>query len=225
MKRITDPEILERCYTQFPLTDLFSFDISPYVDLVRFEPDEFLFSEGDEPTTLYYLIKGRTKLFVTHEHGRSTLGRFLGEIEMIQSQKAARGVQTVTECICYRIRCRECLEQILADNHFLRYLCVYLGKEAHQNVNHFIQNQAYPLNVRLAEFILISASRGYYREKHTETAEFLGTTYRNLMYALADFVKKGYLKKTKQGYLLADEDALQNLVENAHGRHAGTKQK
>lgn len=34
-----------------------------------------------------------------------------------------------------------------------------------------------------------------YREKHTEVSEFLGVTYRHLLYVLADFVKRGYLKK------------------------------
>lgn len=52
-----------------------------------------------------------------------------------------------------------------------------------------------------------------YREKHTEAADFLGVTYRHLLYVLADFVKCGYLKKTEQGYLIQDLTALRNIAE------------
>ena len=47
-----------------------------------------------------------------------------------------------------------------------------------------------------------------YREKHTEAAEFLGGTYRHLLYVLADFTEQGLLKKTAQGYSVRDVDAL-----------------
>ena len=49
---------------------------------------------------------------------------------------------------------------------------------------------------------------GYYREPHTEVAEFLGVTYQHLLYVLAEFVKEGILQKTKYGYFVADEEKL-----------------
>ena len=52
-----------------------------------------------------------------------------------------------------------------------------------------------------------------YRERHTEVADFLGVTYRHLLYVLANFVKRGYLKKTEQGYYIQDLIALRKIAE------------
>ena len=57
-----------------------------------------------------------------------------------------------------------------------------------------------------------------YRETHTEAAEFLGVTYRHLLYMLAEFVKRGYLKKTKQGYLIQDVSALRRTAEGRQSK-------
>ena len=66
--------------------------------------------------------------------------------------------------------------------------------------------------MRLADFILQTASGGYYRERHTEVAEYLGVTYRHLLYVLADFVKKGLVKKTPQGYHMENVQALRAIA-------------
>ncbi len=99
------------------------------------------------------------------------------------------------------------------DTKFLRYLCLFLSQKAIGNTHHYSKNQSYPLAVRLANFILLTSCNNMYREKHTEAADFLGVTYRHLLYVLADFVKCGYLKKTEQGYLIQDLTALRNIAE------------
>ena len=60
--------------------------------------------------------------------------------------------------------------------------------------------------------VLASCNR-LYREKHTEVSEFLGVTYRHLLYVLADFVKRGFLKKTEQGYYIQDLKTLRKIAE------------
>ena len=95
----------------------------------------------------------------------------------------------------------------------MRYLCLFLSHKAIGNTSNYTKNQAYPLEVRLANFILLTSCNQIYREKHTEAAEFLGVTYRHLLYVLAAFVKQGYLKKTEQGYYIQDLNALRKIAE------------
>ena len=57
-------------------------------------------------------------------------------------------------------------------------------------------------------------ANGVYREKHTETAEFLGVSYRHLLYVIAAFVKKGILTKNSSGYLITDSQALHDLADS-----------
>jgi len=219
MKKFAKQDFVKEYYNHFPLTDFFNFDITPYVSIVRFESDEKIMQEGGVPAYIYYLIDGRAKLFLSHDNGRISLINFLnapcfiGEMELLGAQNTSNGITAITACTCYAIRIVDCKEQLLNDAKFLRYLCLFLSQKAIGNTNNYSQNQSYPLEIRLANFILLTANKQYYREKHTESAEYLGVTYRHLLYVLADFVKKGFLQKTKQGYYISNIDALRNLSE------------
>ena len=62
------------------------------------------------------------------------------------------------------------------------YSLLAVSEKATQNTNNYMRNQSYSLKIRFAEFILKMSVTGYYREPHTEVAEFLGVTYRHLLY-------------------------------------------
>lgn len=219
MNVIQDKKIIEEYVSRFPLSDYFSFDVWPYTSIVKFDSMENILREGEKPESLFYLISGRAKLFLSHENGRISLINFLdapcfvGEMELLGAQEAANGVTAITPCTCYEIHSNQCREKMLNDTKFLRYLCLFLSQKAIGNTHHYSKNLSYPLAVRLANFILLTSCNNMYREKHTEAADFLGVTYRHLLYVLADFVKCGYLKKTEQGYLIQDLTALRNIAE------------
>lgn len=219
MIQIEDRNQIKEYYSRFPMNDYFGTDIQPFTRIVQFEPDDVILREGEEPEYLYYLIEGRAKLFLTHENGRISLVNFLsapcfiGEMELLEAQKYANGVKAITICTCFAIQTRLCKTQLLQDTRFLRHICVFLGKKAISNTDNYSRNQSYPLDVRLAAFILTTANNGYYRERHTEAAEYLGVTYRHLLYVLADFVKKGLVKKTPQGYHIENQAVLREIAE------------
>lgn len=219
MKQVTDAAQIEEYYNHFPLMDYFNFDVLPFTKILQFEPDELILQEGASPDYLFYLFDGRAKLFLTHENGRISLVNFLsapcfiGEMELLDAQRYANGVKAITVCTCFAIQTSFCKERLLQDNKFLRHICVFLGKKAIGNTAHYSKNQTYSLDVRLANFILTTAHNQYYREKHTEASEFLGVTYRHLLYVLSDFVKCGYLEKTEQGYYIQDLSTLRKIAE------------
>lgn len=219
MNIIQQHELLEEYHSHFPLSEYFGFDICPYTSIVKFNGAENILCEGEKPDSLYYLINGRAKLFLSHENGRTSLINFLnapcfvGEMELLGAQETANGVTAITPCTCYEIHVNECRDQILNDTKFLRYLCLFLSQKAIGNTYNYSKNQSYPLEVRLANFILITSCNKTYRERHTEAADYLGVTYRHLLYVLAGFVKRGYLKKTEQGYYVQDPMALRKIAE------------
>lgn len=219
MIKIENKTQVEEYYNHFPLVDYFGFDIKPFTKIIQFENDELILREGEEPNYLFYLIDGRAKLFLTHDNGRISLVNFLaapcfiGEMELLDAQRFANGVKAITKCTCFAIQIKLCKEQILQDLKFLRHICVFLGKKAIINTDNYSRNQSYPLDVRLAVFILTVSHNGYYRERHTEIAEYLGVTYRHLLYVLAGFVKKGIVKKTPQGYHIENIKMLREIAE------------
>lgn len=215
MRDIDGYEARQKYCVDFPLCDIFGFDVEPYAKLVRFDSEEKILQEGETPRKLYYLIDGRAKLFISHENGRVSLVSFLnapcfiGEMELLGAQKTANGVTAITPCVCYEIQTEVCREKLLSDTGFLRFLCRFLSCKAVGNTANYTRNQSYPLSARLAEFILITSHNGLYTEKHTEAAEYLGVSYRHLLYVLAGFVKTGVLQKTGRGYRIINAKALQ----------------
>ncbi len=217
MKHLSSSHTAED-FEHFPLFDCFSFDIRPYTETVLFDSEEIMLEEGARSSRLYYLIDGRARLYITHANGRVTLVDFLdapcfiGEMELLDPAKPSNGVTAVTPCTCYAIDTAACGEQILGDVKFLQHLCRFLSAKTNQNTINYSRNQAYPLDVRLARFILLTSYNGLYRERHTEVAEYLGVTYRHLLYVIAQFVKKGLLEKSVSGYRIKDTDALRRLA-------------
>ena len=91
------------------LQNIFDFDISPYVTIKEFQPEEFIIQEGERPSYLYYLLEGRAKLFLSQENGKVSLINFLegpcfiGEMELLDENRLPQGVKAISLCRCYQI--------------------------------------------------------------------------------------------------------------------------
>ena len=79
-------------------------------------------------------------------------------------------------------------------------LCLFLSTKTTNMTAKYTQNQAYPLENRLASFILLSSDHDFYKEKHTEVCEYLGVSYRHLLFVLAQFTE-ARIDKTKSWLL------------------------
>ena len=197
---------------------IFSFDTKPYIKLIQFDVDDEITVEGEIPEHLFYLVSGQAKLFVTLPNGKRTLidffnaPCFIGEMELLGVHTHSRSVQALVPCVCLALPLDLCRKQLLNDARFLRKLSLYLGNKNMRNVVSLAETKTYPLTNRLASFILLAAPNGHYKEMHGNAAEYLGVSYRHLLFVLADFVQKGYLEKTNKGYQVVDKDALVKLT-------------
>lgn len=218
MKKNRNMAVISTYIKKFPVNKIFCFDILPYTQLIQFNAREFILNEGDKSEYLYYLIDGKAKLYLTHKNGKVSIINFIeapcfiGEMELIGAQVESNGVQALTSCHCFAISIADCRDKILSDVKFLKYLCTFLGKKALYNTSNYTKNQSYPLENRLAAFILLTSNNLLYTEKHTEASEFLGVSYRHLLYVLADFIKRGILLKEDCGYRIIDLDSLDKLA-------------
>lgn len=197
---------------------LFGFDITPYLSTVKFESGESIIKEGQAAPYLYYLVDGRAKFHLTEENGRISMIRFftapsfIGEMELLFDDGRVNAVTALTNCTFYSIDLRKAKSLLLSDPVFLRNLCIYMGRKRQEDTNSFSKTAAYPLENRLAAFILMSETNGYYRMPHTEASGYLSVTYRHLLYVIKDFVAKGIITKTPQGYRIDDYETLENLT-------------
>ena len=203
---------------QYPLSRYFSFDITPFIQVYEFEKGEFIFHEHSYPDYLYYMVEGKAKLYITHKNGKISLidfltsPTFMGEMELLNAERYSKGIQTVTKSICFALSIQEVKKKLLADPVFLKMLCLFLSQKAMIATAKYTQNQAYPLENRLASFILLSSDQQFYKEKHTEVCDYLGVSYRHLLFVLAQFSEAGYLSKENRGYVLTNRSALETLA-------------
>lgn len=218
MERITSHEQIKMAAENSEFFHYFPKHILSFTQLHRFEADEFILREGQTPGYLYFVVDGKAKVYITHSNGKTSLVNFLhapcfiGEMEFLNAQRDAIGVQAMISVTCIAIPMQQFRNTLLSDSVFLRELCIYLGKKAANNSRTYTHNMSYPLENRLARFIQLTAQGSIYSERHTEAAEYLAVTYRHLLYVIASFVKKGILDKTTNGYKILDHEALKLLA-------------
>ena len=204
---------------KYTIQSLFSFDISPFVQVFQFEKGDFIIQEGSAPEYLFYMVEGKAKLYVSHKNGKVSLINFLtppifmGEIELLNEEKYSKSIQTSSKCICLGIAIEKCKEKLLADAHFLKYLCIFLSNKSTAHSTKYTKHQAYPLENKLAEFILLSSHEDIYREKHTEISDYFGVSYRHLLHTFAQLSEAGMIEKIKMSYKILDREKLQALAD------------
>ncbi|MEH6942865.1 transcriptional regulator YeiL [Bacillus sp. JJ722] len=205
-----------------PIQSFFSFPITEHIQVHQFERGEFIIREGSCPKYLYYLVEGKAKIYFTHGNGKVSLinfiqpGTFIGEMELLHETYYSKGIQTATRAVCFAIPFHTCKDELLNDATFLKYLCTFLSNKITVVSAKYTQSLAYPLENRLAGFILLSADDHFYKEKHKEVCEYLGVSYRHLLHVFAQFLKEGYIEKEGRGYVIRNEAKLQLLATTIH---------
>ncbi|KMY49636.1 transcriptional regulator YeiL [Peribacillus loiseleuriae] len=207
----------QRYLEDYSIGYLFSFPIEEFIEVHKYKRDEWIIQEGMRPDYLFYVIEGKAKIYVTHQNGKVSLLNFIkakdyiGEMELLNQIYYSKGIQTSTETICFAIPFQSYRIQILEDATFLRELTKFLSIKATQMAAKYSQSLAFPLENRLADFILQTVDEDIYREKHVTVCDFLGVSYRHLLHVFAQFCDKGYLKKEGHQYRIQQHNKLNEL--------------
>lgn len=178
----------------------------PDMHVEVFMPKERITKYNYVVDQLYYIVEGKAKIYMLHEDGKLSLiqfitaGDFIGELTFLGIEKQPKDVVAIGRCMCLAVPLRTAREVLLSDSRFLTILSRYLGEKLLRRTEFFARNQNYELKNRLAAYILFAENEGVYAEKHTETAEFLGISYRHLLYTLKIFQEEGALQKQEKGY-------------------------
>lgn len=201
------------------IAHIFSFPIEEFIEVHEYSRDEWLIQEGKRPLYLFYVIEGKAKIYVTHQNGKVSLLHFInandyiGEMELLNEVYYTKGIQASTKTICFAIPFHNCREKLLEDVVFLRELTKFLSMKATKMAAKYSKSLSFPLENRLAEFIIQTSDDGIYKEKHVTVCEFLGVSYRHLMHVIAQFCQKGYLIKEGRSYRIDQYQSLYELAE------------
>jgi len=223
MKRIFDSEKIEQLAKDYGITSFFNTDIIPYMELLYYEPNEYLIHEGEPLKYLYFILQGKVKIYVSVSNGKSVLVCFyeglqvLGEVELVSGNPASTSVQTIDEIYCLGIPSEKIGSIMLNDQKFLRYALVSLSEKITRSVQNSSINLLYPLENRLSSYILATSEKTMiFNENLTEISELLATSYRHLLRTLNILTEKGALTKKGRSYLISNLDLLKNLASDVY---------
>lgn len=232
MNRINNREKLMNHIAKYNMADIFTEDMTQWMELIIYKKNEFLVKEGEDIPYLLFLVEGKAKVFTSLSNGKSLLlcfyqgFRVLGDIEVVDRVKAVTNVQAIEESCCIGISYRNARKYLLEDAKFLRYVCSSLGGKLNRCSNNSSINLLYPLEKRLASYIYTTGERVElqrsidnqspkpmirFDENLTEIAELLGTSYRHLLRTLAELCDRNILKKAGSSYLVIEENTLREL--------------
>ncbi|MCS2149900.1 transcriptional regulator YeiL [Scandinavium manionii] len=218
MKEIYNEDLKKQLIRESGYLGRFSVAVERATHLFHIAAGDYIVEEGAQPVWLFYLVRGRAKLYATLPNGRVSLidffgaPCFIGEIELVDTSHEPRAVQAIEECWCLTLPMKSFRPQLLNDVTFLRNLCIALSRKNYRNIVSLTQNQSFPLTNRLAAFILLTQHGELYQEKHTQAAEYMGVSYRHLLYVIAQFTRDGLLQKKKTGYAISNKQALFTLA-------------
>lgn len=200
------------------ISHLFSFPVDERLEVHEYERDEWIVQEGTRPDFLYYISEGKAKIYVTHQNGKVSLINFvgacdyIGEMELFNEEYYTKGIQASAKTICFALPIQPYRKKLLEDAVFLRELTKFLSIKATHMAAKYSQSLSFPLENRLADFILQTSDNGIYKEKHITVCDYLGVSYRHLLHVLSQFCEKGYLQKEERCYRIEQYGPLCGLA-------------
>lgn len=186
-------------------------------DVVHYDMHETIIQYDEPISKLRYMVSGKAKIYMVHEDGKRSIihflrkNEYLGELSLIGIEKHPKHVVAMCDCTCLTVDMHKAKEVLLRDADFMLKMSQYIGQKLLDRTWFNAKSLNYELKHRLAAYILLAENKGYYKEKHTETADFLSVSYRHLLQTIKDFQSLGLLVKSGRGYMV-DIEGLTRLA-------------
>ncbi|CAM3277870.1 response regulator [Aquirufa ecclesiirivi] len=184
-----------------------------------------IYSEGDSPSRLYFLEKGKIKTFHTNREGKYFItsfikeGEFFGYVDILENQIYRETAEALEESVVWSISSNE-FKDLLKQNihleiYFRKALTSYLMKNEKILVS--MAYQSLRLRVSMA---LVELAKTYgndisgpvvIRLSREDLASRVGTATETVIRTLSDFKKEGLLEIRGSEMTLLDVNKLANL--------------
>ncbi|NFR87224.1 MULTISPECIES: cyclic nucleotide-binding domain-containing protein [unclassified Clostridium] len=222
MIKVNDFKKIHEYIEKYKINDMFSIDMREYMSLYMFARNEYICKEEEVLNKMFFVVDGKAKVYKNLENGKSLLLSFynpftvVGDIEFLDNNSADCNVQVIKDTYCIVIEFSIIKDKLMDDCKFLRNRCKYLGEKLRCNSKNSSINLLYPLENRLASYILAFVNGDSnlcftFEGGYNETAELLGTSYRHLNRTLNKFCSEGIIRKDDKSYIVNDINKLKYL--------------
>jgi CRP/FNR family transcriptional regulator, putaive post-exponential-phase nitrogen-starvation regulator len=223
MKKVKDSDKLNYYVSKYHISEIFNMDMKQHMELFHFNKNEYICKTDEVLDYLFFFVEGRAKVYSSLSNGKALLLCFyrpfkvLGDVEFMHYETANSNVQAIEEAYCIGISMENIRRYTLDDSKFLRYICDCLGEKLIRLSKYSSINLLYPLENRLASYILAytvreDRNRIAFEGNLSEIAELLGTSYRHLLRTINNLCTQNAIKKDKNSYEILDLSKLEMLA-------------
>ncbi|MCC2380179.1 Crp/Fnr family transcriptional regulator [Bacillus wiedmannii] len=214
------------------MIEIFSEIDTAYFQINHFEKGKFICNIDDAMDRLYFVVKGKVKVYTITPEGKKLILRFInplavvGDIELIQNSKAHNVVEACSDVIAISISHAVIRNKLLHDPIFMNFLLENIANTLKISTRFTALNLLYPVEVRVASYLLsISTdSNGNMYKKDLDAtsissiADFIGVSYRHVIRVLQKFYKEKLIEKRNGVIVIKDffkmkEVAKDNIYE------------
>ncbi|MBL3645581.1 cyclic nucleotide-binding domain-containing protein [Bacillus sp. RHFB] len=227
MKKLKDRSGLDEYLEKFELNMIFSKELKEKISLYQFHNGDILCSKGEDIQYMYFLVKGKLKIFTTSPEGKSLIVRFktplalIGDVEYIKGMQALNTVEAVSEGIVIGIHFNDLRTMETNRFEFLHFLLEIVTQKFFTESHAASLNRLYPVEVRLASYLLSLSSEGsgsmFHKEMDklnlVEIADLIGTSYRHLNRVIHKFCGEGIIQRKKGVINIKDLSLLRERAE------------
>jgi CRP/FNR family putative post-exponential-phase nitrogen-starvation transcriptional regulator len=186
---------------------------------------ELFIRSGDPAREILFLVEGRTKVYSTLDNGQSVLAAFyrpfdvLGEVELFAFKRYTLSVEALTDSVCLSLSADALREAAPRNCRLFMYLCSRLGAKLADRVIAESINLRYPVENRLASYLLAATDRDGWilgTDNLEELADFIGASYRQLSRVVRRFRQQGILDSTRGRIRVLQKDRLGPLARDRY---------
>ncbi|KOY15131.1 Crp/Fnr family transcriptional regulator [Paenibacillus xylanivorans] len=205
---------------QYQLESVFHEPLRTHMTLCHFEKCELICREGETSEYLYVLVEGKIKIFTTSPQDKTLVLCFktplevVGDVEYVRESDIVNTVQAVSPVVMLRIH-YQWLAEIASDYApLLKFLLKIISHKFYIDSNFSNFNLMYPVEVRLASYLLSISTEEAGTVVHeeldafnlTDIANLIGTSYRHLNRVIQKLCADGLIIRD-QGFIMVKNRA------------------
>jgi len=205
---------------QYQLESVFHEPLRPHMTLCHFEKCELICREGETSEYLYVLVEGKVKIFTTSPQDKTLVLCFktplevVGDIEYVRESNIVNTVQAVSPVVMLRIHYQWLAELASDYAPLLKFLLQIISHKFYIDSNFSNFNLMYPVEVRLASYLLSISTEEAGTVVHeeldafnlTDIANLIGTSYRHLNRVIQKLCTDGLIMRD-QGFIMVKDRA------------------
>jgi DNA-binding response OmpR family regulator len=181
---------------------------------------EILFEEGDYPRYLYFVVRGKLKVFKTNEDGKEYIvsthknGEFVGYVDLLQNTKYTESAAGMEETEVSLIPKEDFITLMHANRDVSSQMIKMLANDITDKEEQLLHLAYNSVRKRVAEAIVRLAEKDEQQEINIlrdDLARIVGTAKESVIRMLTEFKEDGYIEIVDGAIKVLELEKLKNL--------------